>query len=226
MPESLARKAPGIWRELESILKREQVGTARVADSESALYRVLKEASHIRYTRLARASVENWLEIRDKARSFPSLEFRDDFTELRRDTDVLRARIEVLSKGLVSTEKKVQELSQEVLRLRLLGKKMETSAVSEVCEAYIEEVKDLHVVREVLLSRCEDDDVSVIWTIIEGPPFDDSVRLPIYEAQLKILKSLKEDTLVDFHVLNLSEFPEKQSVENILPPDTDILWQR
>jgi len=224
MPESLARKAPGIWRELESILKREQVGTARVADSESALYRVLKGASHIRHTRLARVSVENWLEIRDKARSFPSLEFRDDFTELRRDTDVLRARIEVLSKELVSTKTKVQELSQEVLKLRA-DRKTETTAIDEICKSYVEGVKKLDVVREVLLSRCEDDDVSVIWTIIEGPPFDDSVRLPIYEAQLKILKSLKEDTPVDFHVLNLSEFPEKQSVENILPPDTDMLWK-
>jgi hypothetical protein len=225
MPESLAKKAPGIWKELESILKKEQVGKARVADSESAFYWVSKESSHTRYTQLTRALVQNWLEIRDKARSFPGLEFGDDFTELRRDTDVLRAKIELLSKELVSTKNRVQELSQEVLKLRL-GKRTETSAVTEVCKAYIEQVKDLRVVCEVLLSRCEDDDASIIWTIIEAPPFDDSLRLPIYEAQLKILKSIKGDALVDFHVLNLAELLENQSVENIVPPDTDMLWQR
>jgi len=225
MPESLAKKAPGIWKDLESILKKEQVGKARIAESESAFYWVSKEISQTRYGPLARALVRNWLEIRDKARSFPSLEFRDDFTELRRDTDVLRAKIEVLSKELVSTKNKVQELSQEVLKLRL-DKKTETIAIDEVCKAYIEEVKNLDVVRKVLLSSPEDENVSIIWTIIDASPFDDSLRIPFYEAQLKILKSLKEDTPLDFHVLNLSELLENQSVEDIVPPDTDILWQR
>jgi len=225
MPESLAKKAPGIWKDLDSILKKEQVSKPRGAESEFASYWISEEVSHTRYEHLTRALVQNWLEIRAKARSLPSLEFRDDFTELRGDADLLRAKIEVLSKELVSTKNRVQELSQDVLKLRL-GEKTEASAVSEVCKAYIEEVKGLRVVREVLLSRCEDDDVSIIWTIIEAPPFDDSLRIPIYEAQLKILKSLKEDTLVDFHVLNLSELLENQSVENIVPPDTDMLWQR
>ncbi len=225
MPESLTKKAPGIWKDLENILGKEQVGKARIAEPRSAFYWISRETSHTGYAYLTRALVQNWLEIRDKARSFPRLEFRDDFTELRRDTDILRAKIEVLSKELVSTKNKVQELSQEVLKL-CLDKKTKTIAINEVCKAYIEGVKNLDVVRKVLLSGSEDENVSIIWTIIEAPPFDDSLRIPIYEAQLKILKSLKEDILLDFHVLNLSELLENQSVEGIVPPDTDILWQR
>lgn len=225
MPESLAKKAPGIWKDLDSILKKEQVSKPRSAESEFASYWISEEVSHTRYEHLARALVQNWLEIRAKARSLPSLEFRDDFTELRRDADLLRAKIEVLSKELVSTKNKVQELYQEVLKLRA-DKKTETIAIDEICKSYIEGVKNLDVARKVLLSRSEDENVSIIWTIIDASPFDDSLRFPIYEAQLKILKSLKEDILLDFHVLNLSELLENQNVEDIVPPDTDILWQR
>jgi len=225
MPESLARKAPVISKQLEIILGKDQIAKSRPIDPWSIFYRIFEEMPHSQHTYFTSASTRNWLRIRNEARGLPVSELRDDFTDLRRDADALRARVEVLSKELVSTKERLRELSQEVLRLRLLGKTGETSAVSEVCEAYIEEVKGIQVVRQVLLSRCEDDE-SVIWTIIEGPPFDDSVRLPVYEAQLKISQSLKEDSPVDFHVVNLSELSQKQNVEDILPAHSETLWQR
>lgn len=225
MPESLAKKAPNIWKDVENILKKGQGDKARTADSEPTLYRVAKETSYTRYTELRRFLFHNWLEILDKGRSFPSLEYRDDYTELRHDTDVLRAKIEVLSKELISTKHEVRVLLQEVLKLRA-HENTETTTINDACKAYIEEVKNLDVALKVLLSKSEDENVYIIWTIIEAPPFDDDLRIPIYEAQLKILKSLKEDTFIDFHVVNLSELLENQNIEDIVPPVTDILWQR
>lgn len=226
MFERPSKKAPGTWKEqVERILEEKQFGKTWIPEPRPAYHWPSRETSQTRHAYLTRVLLLNWLEIFDKARSFPRSEFHDDVTELRRETDVVRANMEALRREMVSTKNKVQELSQEVLRLRS-DKKTETVAINELCRAYIEEVKSLDVVRQVLLSKSEDEDVSIIWTIIEAPPFEDSLRIRIYEAQLRILKSLKEDTVLDFHVLNLSELSENQSVEDVVPPDIDTLWQR
>ncbi len=64
------------------------------------------------------------------------------------------------------------------------------------------------------------------WTIIDAEPFDSTLREPIYDAQVKIYKEMKEDLALDFHVLNLSELHDRQELESILPPSAKLIWQR
>ena len=225
MPKRPSEKTSDILEQAERILVKKLLEKSYIPDPWPPHAWVPKETSPRRHEYLGKALLQNWLKIFDEARSFPRSEFHDDVTELRRETDALRANMEALHREVASTKNEVQVLSQEVLKLRS-DEKTEILAINELCIAYIEEAKSLDVVREVLLSKSEDENVPIIWTIIEAPPFEDSLRIPIYEAQLRILKSLKEDTLLDFHVLNLSELSENQSMEDVVPPEIDILWQR
>jgi len=153
--------------------------------------------------------LDYWNKILTRARYTPPVEFVDEFASMKSEIDTLRNRVKLL-------EKEVYE--------KLPIEQTKLISVNELCKAYIEIVSAFDIVHKVLL--VEDEDVATIWTIIDAPQFEDSFRTPIYEAQLKILRSIKEDLLLDFHVLNVSELSEEQNIDDIIPSSYDVLWQR
>lgn len=121
---------------------------------------------------------------------------------------------------VVATQQLVEELSFK------LGEVLSAIAtdVEQLCQHYVNRVSAIDIVREVLL--VETDEITTVWTIIDAPPFEDSVREPVYQAQLQILRELEGDTVLDFYVLNVSELPKKEKLERIVPPDARLLWRR
>ena len=89
---------------------------------------------------------------------------------------------------------------------------------------FIKVVSVNDIVQKVLLT--EDEDITVLWTIIDAPPFEDLLRMPIYEAQVQLQSRLRREVLLNFEVLNLSELCEGRGLDSILPVHTKLLWKR
>jgi hypothetical protein len=133
----------------------------------------------------------------------------------------LVSTIDIRRQELTSSKKTTEELSKKVNEIH---SPVETNEVTKLCESYVEIVSTIDIVHRVLFVK--DEDGATIWTIIDAPPFEDSLRTPIYEAQLKILSSAKEGIFLDFHVLNVSELSKNQNIEDIISSDFDVIWPR
>lgn len=89
---------------------------------------------------------------------------------------------------------------------------------------YIGRLAGIPSVEKVLLSEHEEG--LTVWTIIDAPPFEDSVRAPIYEAELEALRGCPEETMIDLHVLNLSEYAGEGGISAAIPSDARVIWHR
>ena len=99
-----------------------------------------------------------------------------------------------------------------------------TTDIDRLCREYVGKVSDISAVHEVLV--VEEEEVTTIWTIIEAPPFEDSLREPIYAAQLQILRSLEQDIDLDFYVLNEAELSADEKLSDIIPSNARSIWRR
>lgn len=164
--------------------------------------------------------VDYWDEIMAKIRDIPQTEFLDEITEMRREIDTLRYRTESVKQELSSCKQTIDELCKEVYGRA----STKLASVGELCKAYVEIVSGINIVRQVFLS--ETNNIATIWTIIDATPFEDSLRTPIYDAQVKILSTLKEDIPLDFYVVNVSELSEGEELEGITPSNAKLVWER
>lgn len=206
------RPSPPVLNEIERILQK-KLGAERLLPRQ----RILSEPLHTgRVIYLSRELSQRWAGIVGSIRDLPASEFQDDVAELKREVDVLRLNVE-------SIKNTIDDLSSEIRDIRSTIQ-TSTATITELCRAYVEAVSNIDTVQQVLLSQ--DEEGAIMWTIIDAPPFEDSLRTPIYEAQLRILRAVEGDALLDFHVLNVSELPRNQDVQEIIPPDFNVLWQR
>lgn len=97
-------------------------------------------------------------------------------------------------------------------------------AFYRVCQGYLESVRDIDIVQAVYLITARE--TSMLWTIIDAPPFEDSLRQPIYSAQLEVLRKLDRSMVVDFYIINLQELPENKNLASIIPHNAALLWRR
>ncbi len=164
-----------------------------------------------------------WRELLVRTRKFPTPEFRDDISELRHEVDTLKLEVKSLTKRLESSNRTIDELSKEIRQKHTIRQTGETS-LDWLCNAYIEMVSKIETVKKIFV--VETNNGLLCWTIIDAEPFDSTLREPIYDAQVKIYKEMKEDLALDFHVLNLSELQDKQELESVLPPGAKLVWQR
>jgi hypothetical protein len=100
----------------------------------------------------------------------------------------------------------------------------ELPSVEELCQDYLSMVNTFEIVKQILI--VEDEEGFTIWTIIEAEPFDDSQRKPIYQAQINMLRQMKEDIPIDFHILNASECSNLEDLRDVIPSNAKIFWQR
>jgi len=204
-----------IQNEIDRILQK------KFGVEQTSQERIVGESSHTVY--VSREIFQRWAGMLGKVRDLPASEFQDDVVELRREVDVLHLSVESIRQAWETTKKTLEELSREINDIRSI---IQTSnaTITGLCRAYVEAVSNIDLVRQVLLSQ--DEEVATLWTIIDAPPFEDSFRIPIYEAQTRLLRSIREDILVDFCVLNVSELSDNQRLKDIISPDFTILWQR
>ncbi len=95
---------------------------------------------------------------------------------------------------------------------------------TEPIQRYTAQVAGIPAVKQVLVSVNKEG--LTIWTLIDAPPFEDKVRVPIYEAELEVLRGMPAGTLIDFHVLNLAEYAREEEVSGIIPPRAREVWHR
>ena len=85
-------------------------------------------------------------------------------------------------------------------------------------------ISRLPQLRQVLLERRSDG--FRIWTVVDGAPFEWSLREPIYQAQLETLKAHPSTAGgLAFRLVNLAEY-EEEAVSDLLPADGDVVWPR
>lgn len=145
------------------------------------------------------------------------IEFIDTTGELSRDMANLRNEVET---EIADLRERVESVEHELASIR----KSRVAIIDELCRAYVQIVNSINEVVKVLL--VEDEDVAEIWTIIDAPPFEDQLRIPVYDAQLETLRSSQVEIPVEFHVLNLLEISDKRALERIIPPHARLIWQR
>ena len=93
---------------------------------------------------------------------------------------------------------------------------------SDLCKIFVDNVRYFPEVRTILLSRLGDS--ARLWTVIEAPPFEQSIRNRIYAEQLKVL-SMTELPVLDFRVVNLNEYDTEER-ELIVPENAQVLYVR
>lgn len=167
--------------------------------------------------------LRNWLELASRVRNLPRTEFVDEITELKHDMDYLRLRHRALEKDLEHLKGENTKLSKQLKELQS-SVKTKVPTLSDLYELFVDSVSEVDFVQQVLVE--ETIDVSTIWTIINTTPFEDSLRDPIYDAEIKVLGMLKGDISLDFSILNVSELVDKQEVDSVIPPKAKLLWKR
>ena len=125
--------------------------------------------------------LRNWLELANRARNLPQTEFFDEITELKHDMDYLRLRHRVLEKELAIVKEENIRLSKQMQELQSLVR-TGIATLSDLSKVYIDMVSEIEIVQQVLIE--ETVDTINVWTIIDAPPFEDSLRTPIYDAQI------------------------------------------
>lgn len=138
------------------------------------------------------------------------------------DVPVVEIVDEVSRQEFESLCDRVEAIEQVVFKKQIITE-LELDTIFKLCNAYIEKISSMDIVDKVIL--VDDEDVTTCWTIIDALPFDDSLREPIYEAQLEILRSMDDDVPLDFHVLNIAELPDPEKLEQIIPSDAQTIWQ-
>lgn len=121
---------------------------------------------------------------------------------------------------IVYSKESLEELPTKIRELVSIA----TTGVDSLCREYIDKVSAIEVVREILVVKGEK--VTTVWTIINTPPFEDSVREPIYTAQLQILRSLEQVIPIDFYILNESELPSDEKLSDVIPSNARSIWRR
>ncbi len=127
-----------------------------------------------------------------------------------------------LSRQIVALREEVASLREE---LRELSKDRSLEGrIQDLCDAYVREVSELDTVTEVL--RVPRGGGWLIWTLMEAPPFEESLRYPVYEVQYRVLSAVEESLPVDFYLLNTSELGESAELEDVVPAGAQPLWRR
>ena len=96
-----------------------------------------------------------------------------------------------------------------------------SSPLWEAAHAYAAAVQEIPYVHKVLLE--ESRNPAYIWTIISTPPFDDTYRTPVYEAEMAILQDA-HFPLVGFRLLNVREVDDDLRMH--LPASQRVLFER
>lgn len=222
MPESPIKKEPNVLEEVERIMLKKQFGTGVLHPSRLLRREQLLQTRQ--YTsRLRALQPDLWREIIARVRTLPPAEFRDEVADMKREIDTLRIGMATMNRELSSYKQTIDKLCKTVYESPS-KEQTKSTRVDKLCKDYVDIVSSIDVVRQILL--VEDKDITTIWTIIDAAPFESSLRTPIYDAQVKIFSVLEEDIALDFYVLNISELPEKQELESIIPPSAKLVWKQ
>jgi len=222
MPDRPTRKGASVMEEAEKIRQLSSRRSSGLFDvPEKDILSALRSSFDINVSKYSASDI--WLEMLSKTRTFPPPQFKDDIAELHEEVDTLKLKVKSLTKTLESSNKAIDELTNEI-RQRQYTRQISESSYDNLRNAYVEMVSKIEIVEKIYIIEATNG--LVCWTIVDTEPFDSTLLEPIYEAQIKIYRQIGSTSALDFHVLNLSEFHHRQELENILPPSAKLVWQR
>jgi len=224
MPDKPIRKGFNILEEVEEIQQKHLNRQPHKKSIDLVQSHLINAFRIQRSTYVSPYSVYNiWHELLMETRKFTKSEFLDDISELRQGIDTLKLMVKSLTKTIESSNKTIDDLSREIRQEHAVRQTVSTS-LEMLCNAYVEMVTKIDIVKKIFV--VDTSNGLLCWTIVDAEPFDSALREPIYEAQVKIYKEMKEDLALDFHVLNLSELHDRQELKSILPLGAKLIWQR
>lgn len=105
---------------------------------------------------------------------------------------------------------------------------IKNSELDKLIQEYIRLIDSFGKVMEIYLST--NNDVLIVWTIIDAPPFEDRERFPIYEVQATILRkylaSPENNRSLGFRIINVNEFNQKSDMSFVLPSNAINIFRR
>ena len=216
-----SRSKYSILDEVDRITHKESSDKGACAPIRKGFPTVYSRPRHLEVVKPS--TIDNWLRILSVARSIPPTALIDEFTNmklvlgtLRREVNTLKQESSISKKTMAELSKKVQEIRSVILPT--------IPNLDELTNAYIQIVSSINIVHKVLV--VETTEAATIWTIIDAPPFEDSYRDLVYDAQIEIFNMTKEDIPLDFYILNVSELVNKQELDKIIPSNSKLVWER
>ncbi len=135
---------------------------------------------------------------------------------------VLENAAGLMADRIAKLEGQVAELHRQLCDIG--GRPYSDQKVEPPVSDYLEAVRSIECVSEVLVDEhCER---WTIWTLIEAPPFEEELQLPVFREQVNFVRSLPDGASVDFRVLNLCELAEGVTKDEVLPGGLQTLWRR
>lgn len=213
------KEEPSILVEAEKIIHNKQFGKGK----PQLIRQLIKEYSKASESGSLTTFLlqDSWYRMLASARRYPQVQVRDEISDIRQGIVTLRNDMEAMKQELSSYKQAINEL--RITKVDKIDVTKLTS-VRDLCKSYVDLIGNIDLVIQVFL--VESEDVATIWTIIDAPPFEDSRREPIYEAQVKILSIQKGNKPLDFHILNISELSEDVKIESIIPSTGKPVWKR
>ena len=188
MSESHDKEIGNVLELVDQILEEQQYG-GFMKEYESPGPNIPRELllTHYDISSAHYIKLRNWQELANRIKNLPRAEYVDEITELKRDMDYLRLRYKALEKDVIHLKEENKNLSEQMQELQL---RVETKkpTLSDLYKAFVNIVSKVDFVKQVLIE--ETIDVSTIWTIIDAKPFEDSLREPIYDAEINVLGML------------------------------------
>lgn len=169
--------------------------------------------------------IEYWREYLLRTRATSHFQVLEELSDIPVEVSLLRDQVRLLIDEQARLDKAINEV-----RRRLGGKitaemTQQANLINGICKVYVDLVSPIQVVKQVLV--IDDGGITSIWTVIDAPPYEDQLRMPIYEAQLQLLRLVgEEDIPLDFLVINVSELPDNQELASTVPQNAKIFWQR
>ncbi len=116
-------------------------------------------------------------------------------------------------------------MQKGVKTTRRRGAKLMIPELRRLCDAYVELVKKIGVVKKVYLSSCENR--ATVYTVIDAPPFEEKLIDSVIDAELKVLRMGGSDVVIAFDLTNLQELDPGNpvSIEGIIPADAKLVWE-
>lgn len=155
----------------------------------------------------------------------PELGVMDDIAELKQTALNINRKsiriIELLS-NVPNIHKELSEI-KTLIRAKLEETRTDFIGANEIIQEYIELIKVIDIVKQVYMF--ESGGCHNLWTVIDAPSFEDELRYPIYEAQMKIIAKNSRDNPVDFYILNINEMQEDKRIGDALPVNSILIWK-
>ncbi len=147
-------------------------------------------------------------------------DLRDELAKIWREIENLHKIVESIRRELVFRKETVGELP--IMPSERYPVETALERTEQDCNIYVDVIRDIDIVRQVLLAQAQTGAATTIWTIIDDPPPEDSPLKSIYDDKLHTLQILKHNMPFNSDLLTMAQLSDKEKLRH---PTMKIMWQ-